>query len=88
MAKREAKNFYWGFISLPHERMAIYALYNYARISTMKPTTVGVDPARASGGPSRARERRRGDYGDDDPIMQILGAATQRYSIPERELQC
>ncbi len=32
MAKREAGNFYWGFISLGyHERMAIYALYNFAR---------------------------------------------------------
>ena len=30
MAKREAGNFYWGFISLGyHERMAIYALYNF-----------------------------------------------------------
>ena len=32
MARREAKNFYWGFISLPYDRrIAIYALYDFAR---------------------------------------------------------
>jgi phytoene synthase len=32
MARREAKNFYWGFLALPREkRMAIYALYDFAR---------------------------------------------------------
>ncbi|MBV8726799.1 MAG: squalene/phytoene synthase family protein, partial [Candidatus Eremiobacteraeota bacterium] len=32
MARREAKNFYWGFVSLPHDqRVAIYALYDLAR---------------------------------------------------------
>jgi phytoene synthase len=32
MARREAGNFYWGFIALPRrQRIAIYALYDFAR---------------------------------------------------------
>ena len=32
MARREAGNFYWGFIALPHtQRISIYALYDFAR---------------------------------------------------------
>src|SRR5215472_15226821 len=32
MARREAGNFYWGFVSLPRDqRVAIYALYDFAR---------------------------------------------------------
>jgi phytoene synthase len=32
IARREAKNFYWGFLALPREkRFAIYALYDFAR---------------------------------------------------------
>src|SRR5437870_1531264 len=32
MARREAANFYWGFIALPKaQRIAIYALYDFAR---------------------------------------------------------
>ena len=49
MAKREAGNFYWGFISLSyHERMAIYALYNFARQVDDEADTVGIEnlPAR------------------------------------------
>jgi 15-cis-phytoene synthase len=89
MAKREAKNFYWGFISLPHEqRMAIYALYNYGRIldDEADDSTLPDLPGRLK--PYRARVARavRGEYAEDDPIMQILGSATQRYNIPEREM--
>jgi phytoene synthase len=92
MARREAKNFYWGFISLPHDqRMAIYALYNLAR-----QVDDDVDSA-----PSRdlipqrlaeQRERVRACYAgipppDSDPVMQVLAKAVRRYDIPESELQ-
>ncbi len=51
MAKREAGNFYWGFISLGyHERMAIYALYNFARQVDDEADAVG---ARKSAGAAR-----------------------------------
>lgn len=89
MAKREAGNFYWGFISLGyHERMAIYALYNFARQVDDEADTVGLDnlPARLAVHRERIRRCLRGDYGDD-PILRVLAEAVERYSIPEEELQ-
>lgn len=87
MAYREAKNFYWGFISLEREqRIAIYALYDFAR---------QVDDAADTAGQSGIRERLalhrdrvracvRGEY--HDPVMQVLAHAVQRFQIPEAEL--
>jgi 15-cis-phytoene synthase len=89
MAKREAGNFYWGFISLGyHERMAIYALYNFARQVDDEADTVGVEnlPARLAVHRARISRCLRGDYGDD-PILRVLAEAVNRYAIPERELQ-
>jgi phytoene synthase len=89
MAKREAGNFYWGFISLGyHERMAIYALYNFARQVDDEADTVGLDnlPARLAVHRDRISKAARGDYGDD-PILRVLSEAMERYSIPESELQ-
>ena len=89
MARREAKNFYWGFISLPHDqRMAIYALYDFAR-----QVDDDVDDAPA---PElipqrllqqRARVRHCVAQQYDDPVMQVLAKAVSRYQIPEAELQ-
>jgi phytoene synthase len=89
MAKREAGNFYWGFISLGyHERMAIYALYNFARQVDDEADAVGVDnlPARLAVHRERISKAVRNDYGDD-PILRVLAEAIARYEIPERELQ-
>ena len=89
MAKREAGNFYWGFISLGyHERMAIYALYNFARQVDDEADAVGVEnlPARLAVHRERISKAVRNDYGDD-PILRVLAEAIQRYEIPERELQ-
>jgi 15-cis-phytoene synthase len=89
MAKREAGNFYWGFISLSyHERMAIYALYNFARQVDDEADTVGLEnlPARLAVHRERISRAVRGDYGDD-PILRVLSEAIDRYSIPERELR-
>ena len=89
MAKREAGNFYWGFISLGyHERMAIYALYNFARQVDDEADAVGLDnlPARLAVHRQRISRCIRGEYGED-PILRVLSEAVQRYSIPERELQ-
>ena len=95
MARREAKNFYWGFISLPRDRrIAIYALYDFAR-----QVDDDVDGAsRADVIPQRLavqRERVRrcmqwsaaGELGASDPVMQVLSRAVRRYGIPESELQ-
>ena len=89
MAKREASNFYWGFISLGyHERMAIYALYNFARQVDDEADTVGIEnlPARLAVHRERISACVRGDYGDD-PILRVLSEAIDRYAIPEEELQ-
>jgi phytoene/squalene synthetase len=80
MAKREAGNFYWGFISLGyHERMAIYALYNFARQVDDEADTVGLEnlPARLAVHRERVTRAARGDYGDD-PILRVLAEAIER----------
>jgi phytoene synthase len=90
MARREAKNFYWGFISLPYEqRIAIYALYDFARQVDDEADAV----AHAPDLPGRLRRHReriancvRGEYAGD-PVMQVLASAMARFAIPERELQ-
>jgi 15-cis-phytoene synthase len=89
MAKREAGNFYWGFISLGyHERMAIYALYNFARQVDDEADSVGLEnlPARLAVHRERVTRAARGEYGND-PILRVLAEAISRYSIPEAELQ-
>ncbi len=90
MARREAKNFYWGFISLPREqRNAIYALYDFARQVDDEADAAANTPD-LPGRLRRHRERLakcvRGEYGDD-PVMQVLSVAVARFAIPERELQ-
>lgn len=89
MARREAGNFYWGFISLGHhERMAIYALYNFARQIDDEADAAGVEnlPERLKVHRERIKRAVRGDFGDD-PIVRVLAEAIDRYSIPERELE-
>jgi len=91
MARREAKNFYWGFISLPyHQRIAIYALYDFARQVDDETDAYGHLPDLA-GRLRKHRERVeacvRGNYADDDPVMQVLCEAVRRFDIPEDELQ-
>jgi 15-cis-phytoene synthase len=91
MARREAKNFYWGFISLPYEqRIAIYALYDFARQvddeadgeAANRPNLVG----RLMQHRGRVSRCMREEV-NDDPVMQVLGTAANRYGIPELELQ-
>ncbi len=88
MARREAANFYWGFIALPRQqRTAIYALYDFARQVD--------DDADLSGSESRsealARHRARllaARPGDTtDPVMSVLAVATARHAIPTAELE-
>jgi 15-cis-phytoene synthase len=89
MARREAGNFYWGFISLGHhERMAIYALYNFARQVDDEADSIGVEnlPERLVVHRERISRAVRGEYGDD-PILRVLSEAIARYEIPEHELQ-
>lgn len=88
MARREAANFYWGFIALPRDqRVAIYALYDFARQVD--------DDADLDGSASRLQRlqhhrhrlhhARPGDV--SDPVMSVLAVAMARYSIPTAELE-
>ncbi|MHB8489458.1 MAG: phytoene/squalene synthase family protein [Candidatus Dormibacteria bacterium] len=87
MARREAANFYWGFIALPRrQRTSIYALYDFARQVD--------DDADLDGRGSRderlEHHRRRlldARPGDStDPIMGLLAIAMRRHAIPMAEL--
>jgi 15-cis-phytoene synthase len=91
MARREAKNFYWGFISLPYDqRVAIYALYDFARQiddeadSAGAPADRAVVAARLQAHRARIRRAIAGKY--DDQVMHVLSHAIERYGIPESEL--
>jgi len=96
LTRREAKNFYWGFIALPKsQRIAIYALYSFAR-----EVDDAVDLAGSSASPNGPesdprsqmlqfhRDRLRRCFAGDvsDPIMHVLARAVERYGIPLEEL--
>jgi phytoene synthase len=77
MARREAGNFYWGFIALPRtQRISIYALYDFARQiddATDGPgaTDAGVWLDVTAG--RRDRERSRLDGGEGDGRLPAAG---------------
>ena len=88
MARHEAKNFYWGFISLPHEqRVAIYALYDFAR--QVDDDVDGAPrreliPQRLAA--QRERVRSSEHSPEADPVMYVLSRAVEKYAIPKKEL--
>ncbi|HYZ01883.1 MAG TPA: presqualene diphosphate synthase HpnD [Candidatus Binatia bacterium] len=87
IARREAKNFYWGFLALPRDkRVAIYALYDFAR---QVDDEVDDEGGGAHDGLERQRERLaaclRGER--PDAVTKILGWAVERYAIPGSELE-
>lgn len=90
MARREAANFYWGFLALPRaQRTAIYALYDFARQVDDEADSETVPAAGRLAGLERHRQRlstaRAGD--STDPVMSVLAHAMARYSIPASELE-
>lgn len=87
LARREAKNFYWGFISLPYDqRIAIYALYCFAR--QVDDEADGPNrrefPERLEIHRERIRRCVRGEW--NDPITHVLVNTIERYRIPQSEL--
>jgi 15-cis-phytoene synthase len=90
LTRAEAKNFYWGFISLPFEqRMAIYALYAFARevddeVDDQSRPRDDL-PRRIEVQRERVRRCVRGEY--EDPVMHVLSRVVERFAIPEVELQ-
>jgi len=87
MARREAKNFYWGFISLPPEqRVAIYALYDFARQVDDEADSAGRPHLETSLDAHRLRARECVHGRWSDPVTMVLTRAVQRYAIPVSEL--
>ncbi|MGH7902508.1 MAG: phytoene/squalene synthase family protein [Candidatus Dormibacteraceae bacterium] len=87
MARREAANFYWGFIALPRDRrVAIYALYDFARQVDDDADRAGAThPVPLDGHRERLRRCLAGDYAD--PVMLVLGRTIHRYGLPLQELE-
>jgi len=87
LARREAKNFYWGFISLPYDqRIAIYALYCLARQIDDDADDPNRQkfPERLELHRTRIRACVRGEW--SDPVTHVLANVVRRYQIPESEL--
>ena len=90
MARREAANFYWGFLALPRpQRVAIYSLYDFAR-QVDDDADSGFDgaaarEARLQHHRTRLHGARTGDT--TDPVMSVLAHAMARYAIPMSEVE-
>ncbi|MFI5268252.1 MAG: phytoene/squalene synthase family protein [Chloroflexota bacterium] len=84
LTKREAKNWYYGFISLPPEkRRAIYAAYAFSRECDDDSDTGGsLESKRAAIARTRVRLELAYSGQTDDPILLALGDASRRYDIP------
>jgi len=97
MARREAGNFYWGFIALPRaQRVSIYALYDFARQiddATDGPgaTDAGVWLDVTAGLRDRAGAGRAGDGGDartaEDREGGVGGRAPERIAAAREQLE-
>lgn len=90
ITRREARNFYLGFLTLPrHKRIAIYSLYCFAR-QVDDVVDDAASAAAAAEGIQRQRERLRDGLSGrhpDDPVMQILADTVDRFHIPSSELE-
>jgi 15-cis-phytoene synthase len=100
LTRREAANFYWGFIALPQpQRLAIYALYSFARQVDDDADLAGPD-GRVAGSDARlgvpydvrlrlqrGRVERCFAGRPDDPVMRVLARVVREYGIPRGELE-
>ncbi len=101
LTRREAANFYWGFVALPKpQRMAIYALYSFARevddeidLTPGGYPDAGTDAAVAAAIDAdrfkRHRERLERCFmgSADDPVMRVLTHIVVHYGIPQEDLE-
>ncbi|HZT95587.1 MAG TPA: squalene/phytoene synthase family protein [Chloroflexota bacterium] len=98
VTKREAGNFYWGFVTLPREqRLAIYALYSFSREVddsvdlNNQGLNGGGEARRAACRVAAAEQKSRIEacYAGNptDPVMSVLCEVVRRYEIPMEEMQ-
>ena len=91
MARREAGNFYWGFVALPRtQRVSIYALYDFAR---QVDDAVDLTPVSQAPGPQTGREPldlaarqhfAAGPAGEDDLVAESRLAAQRAELVTQR----
>jgi squalene synthase HpnD/squalene synthase HpnC len=88
LARRNAANFYWGFIALARpQRIAIYALYDFARqVDDAVDDAPANGDARAQLEHARRRLQRALDGDPDDQVTAVLARAVANYRIPGDEL--
>jgi 15-cis-phytoene synthase len=90
IARREARNFYYGFVMLPPERRAgIYAAYAFSR--RCDDSVDGDDDVDAKLAALRARRAEleacyAGTAPPDDPVLVALADAVRRFGIPRVHL--
>ncbi|MBV9279341.1 MAG: squalene/phytoene synthase family protein [Chloroflexi bacterium] len=93
LTRREAKNFYWGFIALPRQqRHAIYALYSFARQVDDEVDLChdgALDPLALVERCRRHRIRLDSCFEGQgcDAVMRVLAHVVRDYGIPRRELE-
>jgi len=89
VTKREARNFYYAFLTLPHpRRRAIYAAYAFSRLADDIADGDGAPPQKRSE-LSALRERLRNAYAGqpEGAILTALVDAAATYDIPESLFQ-
>lgn len=86
--RREARNFYWGFLALPRrQRIAIYALYSFAREidDDVDLNRGGTDVDRFLWHRRRVERCVAGEA--DDPVMRVLTRVVSEYGVRRDELE-
>jgi 15-cis-phytoene synthase len=88
-ARREAANFYWGFVALPRpQREAIHAVYVFARRVDDVADGPGAGSPRVRLDAERRHLRAAMSGGVvDDPVLRMLAVAIPRHAIPIGELE-
>ena len=88
IARREAANFYWGFVALPRaQRESIHAVYVFARRVDDVADAPGTGSPRVRLDAERRRLRAALSGAADDPVMRMLAVAARRHAIPVEELE-
>jgi 15-cis-phytoene synthase len=86
IARRAAKNFYYGFMVLPSEkRNALSAVYAFMRHADDISDDPGVDPQQKRQKLSEWLEAAKAVFAGkttDDPVLMALGDAQNRFKIP------
>jgi phytoene synthase len=88
LARVNAANFYWGFIALPgRQRVAIYALYDFARQVDDAVDSPSVSDPRTAIAQTRLRLHRALGGEPDDEVTTVLARAVAAHRIPVSELE-